>query len=532
MPREQLQGLAGDVSRLLVVGARSVPGDERLRQRAGALRALAARVPALAAIADAVERVVQASPAKVVPALLDLLLTVRQARAALTESELPGEIEPLARSGSWSTSTGASDLYPVADALRVSRSDRTPPLLDAIERKQVADLRLLDLLLGALGDGNSYLAVLVADKALPLFGPTIAGELNAGLDLKGKRDSARRLEVLCRADPGAGLDLARAAFRQGSPPLRVQALRSLSELAEAAEVERAAAEVLAGRPSAEMRYAAIAALRKSFSVTPSALALLTAALRDESWNVRRGAGEALSDVGKLAVGALAAGVNDPANEDVRFESIWALGRIGAESAPAVPELLRAINDPDWRIARSALFTLGRVGKGAKSALADIDALLLRPPQPCDPLVLLTAAAARVQIGGWAPQAVTAFQTARENRDGDVRCEWARELGELGAKAKRCVDELAAALRDDVPKVRRTAAEALGCIGPPAAAAVPALMELLRDPVPFVRADAAAALGKLGRAAKAAVPVLTEMLADPDRATREAAQAAVAVLRGD
>src|SRR5437867_1667848 len=103
MPREQLQLLAHDVDRLLAAGASVAAGDEKLRQRSGRLRELGQKVPVLAQIADAVDRTVNAPPKQVTPALLDLLLVVRQVRASLTAAGADGAAEPLPASGPWTS---------------------------------------------------------------------------------------------------------------------------------------------------------------------------------------------------------------------------------------------------------------------------------------------------------------------------------------------------------------------------------------------------------------------------------------------
>lgn len=93
MPHEQLLALATDVDRLLAAGAATATGNDTLRRRAGVLRDLGRKVPALNAVADAAERVVQASPKKATPAVLDLVTTMRQVRASLSTAGVLGEKE-------------------------------------------------------------------------------------------------------------------------------------------------------------------------------------------------------------------------------------------------------------------------------------------------------------------------------------------------------------------------------------------------------------------------------------------------------
>jgi HEAT repeat protein len=527
-PHELLERLAADVRRMLEAGA-AAGGAESIRRGAGALRGVAAQVPALARISAAVGRVSEAVPDERPRAFLDLLLLVRQARASLTATDGEGKAEPVAPSGPWATDTGAGHLYPIRAALRHATPGPHEVVRGSVRQRLVADLRLLDPLLGALGDGYTELADLVAEKALPAFGPAAAAELRKGFALEGKKADARRLVALCRADAGVGLELCRAALREGSLAVRTQALKSLAEVAAPREVEQAATAVLSGKAKKELRQAAVEALGRLGPAGPNAVPLLLAALRDKEWCVQWAAGSSLGRIGRPAVEALAGCVSDP-EEMVRLRSIWTLGSIGRDAAPATPALLQAISDPDWRIARSALAALGDIGPRAGAALEAIDALLGKRAEGLEPRIRITAAVARVQIGGWAPAASAVLEAARLDRDPEIRAQWTFAQRDLGPLAKSSLNSLITALRDDVPKVRRTAAEILGRFGPGAGEAVPALTDLLRDEVGFVRRDAATALGQIGRAARDSAPALTGLLHDRDKQVRQAAGDALDAIR--
>jgi HEAT repeat protein len=88
-----------------------------------------------------------------------------------------------------------------------------------------------------------------------------------------------------------------------------------------------------------------------------------------------------------------------------------------------------------------------------------------------------------------------------------------------------VPELAAALKDAEPKVRRRAAWALSLFGPEGKEAVPALLRALSDDNADVRGLAAVALGEIGPAARPACDRLVAALTDSVPAVRtQAAQA--------
>jgi HEAT repeat protein len=132
---------------------------------------------------------------------------------------------------------------------------------------------------------------------------------------------------------------------------------------------------------------------------------------------------------------------------------------------------------------------------------------------------------------------------REPREGDLRSEAAKALGEIGAGDKTVLAALTEALKDSgtAPGAFRglvllgeppvpilldvfrkkddplransvAAAEALGEIGAPA---VPALIEALQEKDLGLRIVVCNALGRLGPQAKAAVPALTELFKKGD-----------------
>lgn len=88
---------------------------------------------------------------------------------------------------------------------------------------------------------------------------------------------------------------------------------------------------------------------------------------------------------------------------------------------------------------------------------------------------------------------------------------AEALGRIGAAA---VPQLAQALRDPNPLVRKRAADILARIGPDARDAVPVLIQALDDPEEDVRKAAVRALGEIGPAAEEAVPHLIDALREP------------------
>src|SRR5262249_53924047 len=152
-----------------------------------------------------------------------------------------GDAAPVEPSGPWATSAPTLTLETWLDILGSAGGyERVKTLKKALERPDFTDLRLLDPLLRALGTTHHGLGRLAAEKALPAFGPAVLPEVERRFDLpKGKAADARRLVAICAIDAKRGAALCRQALTEGSSPVKVQALRSLSRLAPE-ETEQAA----------------------------------------------------------------------------------------------------------------------------------------------------------------------------------------------------------------------------------------------------------------------------------------------------
>jgi HEAT repeat protein len=140
-------------------------------------------------------------------------------------------------------------------------------------------------------------------------------------------------------------------------------------------------------------------------------------------------------------------------ESARYEAAMALGRLGHDATAAMAKLVEALRDSEPDTARAAAWALGQIGEKARDALH---------PLLSDP-------------------------------DAGVRQRAVEALDWMGLAALR---ELAGALKNDSPAIRRAAARAIGRIGPQAAAAAPALLEATGDRDKSVREEAARALARV------------------------------------
>ena len=200
--------------------------------------------------------------------------------------------------------------------------------------------------------------------------------------------------------------------------------------------------------------------------------------------------------------ALIAALGD-ADEGVRLNAAYALGRIGAPAVPALVETWQQASEAgsENESSQNATFALSGIGGWSSPQLSWLQT---------------HATYALSAIGG---PAVPALVETLDSDNESIRASAAYALGDIGNAAQEAVPPLTQALRDESSWVRRHATEALGLIGQPTQDTVPALIDLLHDEYYWIRDNAARALARLGPAAEAAIPALMDTLNDENRYVR-------------
>jgi HEAT repeat protein len=237
-----------------------------------------------------------------------------------------------------------------------------------------------------------------------------------------------------------------------------------------------------------------------------AIPRLIQALQDEEWRVREAACKALGEIGDPQAISYLAEALQDVDRDVRWAACKALGEIG--DPQAIPHLIQALrNEEEW-VREAACKALGEIGDPqAISYLAE--AL-----QDVDGAVRWAACKALGEIGD--PQAIPHLLQALQDVDWDVRQAACKALGEIGDP--QAIPHLLQALQDVDWDVREAACWALGRIGDPQA--IPHLLQALQDVDGAVREAACWALGRIGD--PQAIPHLIQALQDVDGAVRWAA----------
>lgn len=193
---------------------------------------------------------------------------------------------------------------------------------------------------------------------------------------------------------------------------------------------------------------------------------LRGALNDPDWKVGRSAAWSLGRIGAPSIPSLVEALSDP-RPAVRINALYALGKIGQPAASAQKAIQRAAGDPDRSVRRMASWAMGQFGPRASRGAGSAD--------------LGSIADLVAGLAASDPQ-------ARENA--------VRRFQPFVSDPEESARLLVGALNDPDPGVRAAAADALVALGAPAR---PALAAALSDSSPVVRREASVALVRLGAA---------------------------------
>lgn len=183
---------------------------------------------------------------------------------------------------------------------------------------------------------------------------------------------------------------------------------------------------------------------------------------------------------------------DSDNEKERLNAAYRLGRVGADAAPVLKQMLHSESNT---LREYAGYALSLTGAPAVPTL--IDAL-----QATDDSVRASAAFALADMGKAAQEALPALIRAAQDPSESVRRHATEGLGLIGQlvsedmHVSETVQVLATGLSDDYLPVRDNAARALAKFGTLAEPAMPALVAQLEDEDRYVRFHAALALKQI------------------------------------
>jgi HEAT repeat protein len=265
------------------------------------------------------------------------------------------------------------------------------------------------------------------------------------------------------------------------------------------------------------RRHAMSLLAQIRNIPFEAIPVLTKALHDSDWGVRRNAAEALKKTRPAAIPVLIEALHD-ANPKTRRNAAEALGLFGRKAfATTGPALAGALCDDDRDVRQIAVEVIeALMAAGAfLPVLTEAIPVLTEALHHCDGdvrRVAVKAIKALVAAGAIpASKTVSILIEALRHSDWDLR-RIARVAAEAIPVTEAIPFFIEALHHSDSWDLHPIAFEALVRAGP---AAIPILSEALHTRKK-VRRDAARALGQIGREA---IPVLIEALQDADREVR-------------
>lgn len=235
---------------------------------------------------------------------------------------------------------------------------------------------------------------------------------------------------------------------------------------------------LARHPDRDLRFFAVTCLGEAPS-DPKVDEALLAALKDESWSIRKVAAEALAGRGTGIVGRLAEAM-EAGNEDLRYWVCVVLRKMGSAG---VDQLVAALQDSNSNVAYFAASALAEVRE--ERVVRPLIRALASPSWP-----VRNAASTSLALLG--ELAVTQLVNSIEDEHEDVAFWVGKTIKRLGRVAMPGVLFL---LKRGNDEQRFYAARALGTLKDPAA--FEALAEALKDGHEWVRLYAAIALGEIG-----------------------------------
>ena len=591
MPREQLLGLAADVDRLLAAGATTAAGHDGLTRRARTLRELGQKVAALQPVADAVERVTNASSREVGHAFLDLVVMARQLRGSLAGAGVEGALQAVEASGPWQTPTPTRDVYNAHQALTGDASSSV--LQDAAERQVTGDLRLLPSGLAALESGNANLADMVADKVLPAVGRGVLPDLLAKLDLQGKAADARRLRAICKIDPKVGAELCRKGLSKGSPAVKIQALQCLPDVGQPGEAEKIGLQLWKEKKK-DVRVAALGALRKATS--HEALEVLMQALLHEDLDFVYPAMEGLvesphpkaserllrqveernaslpppvpkpkkgakkearkaaekaeeerekvveelrrfinvfagrKDVDRTQVLKTLLSLAHHAEAAIRYEVVGDLAKLGPDVKEVVPALIEAVGDADHEVAEAAIDALSEFPPAKRETAIPI--LLERAADPKTNEAMVSGITGMLpgHMDRFGDKILPLLRQLLQRKNDDLREAAVTALAEIGPPARKLLPEILECVKADCADL--TCDEVFVKIEPEGTISIPELIQLLTHKKSRVRAYALEGLTGYGPKAQAAEPLITKLLKDRDWWVKYKAELALIAIKGE
>jgi serine/threonine protein kinase/HEAT repeat protein len=367
------------------------------------------------------------------------------------------------------------------------------------------------------------------DRAVPEVDAAMAFVLKADDNILVRQQVAMALGRMGER----GVVNLRAALKDEAPQVRIEAIKSASSLSEDAvaetmpELSKCAAD-----DDRDVRRTAVAALaRVAGPRSRQAWEPLMKALQDPDLELKRNAVLALGNIGRVknldAPEVIASLIETLQKGDLpmRRRAAKALGSLGWKAESALPELSKALTDPDDDLGLAAALAINEIpGRDAVFAIETLTDALKKDDLKMRRRAALAFSYIKLPDRSFLPD----LRKGLTDPDAEMRLSAAAALGRISEEAAPAIAALIGFLKTGNTKQRREAALALGRIGPAARDAVNALRLGLTDDDEETRSAVVRAFSALRKAGEQALPDLVTRLADKKESLRVRAQAAAAM----
>lgn len=211
-----------------VAGVSLLGEDFRLQRAAEGLKPLVAASPVFGKIDAGLAKLLSAPPDQRPGLLLDVLALVDAVAYTQAKTGLDGELEPLPTGGGRYYPISYGQIQPLLTALTTTGGGRVEAVKSAWDRcpDYFLDYRILPVLIGALGDSYSEMAELCA-ALLKKLGPSVVPMLKKGFDPAGKREMARRVELIAALEGETAAPWLKEVLPQAKKDVRAAVITAL-----------------------------------------------------------------------------------------------------------------------------------------------------------------------------------------------------------------------------------------------------------------------------------------------------------------
>jgi len=302
-------------------------------------------------------------------------------------------------------------------------------------------------------------------------------------------------------DPQVGVPLLVKVMEDKDPAVRVRAMRAL-----VASGKEAVPFLIQALKDEKAAYWVCLVLNQIGPEAQDAVPALIVLLGDKRPQVRREAILTLAEIGKPAAPAVGQLVKALDDELDRTPAVYAIGRIGAATGDGEKIIRGYMNSSDKILGAVSIWTLARLHPENKQLVSDATQRLFEGLKSDDPAIRKASAKALAELRPGPEIALPIMEKAFANADEKVIRGALDALAALGPAA---VPKLIEALKHE--NIRPYVVYMLGRCGPAAKPAVEALTLLIEDKNPDVQHETLITLAKIGPQAKAAVPALVKTL---------------------